>query len=100
MRRVWTKGVINISKSKDRQHNDQMKKGKRTDNTMTKWKRAKGQTTQWPNEKGQKDRQHNDQMKKYTRTNNDLQYTTKKAKDRTTRAQLNPRMESGAPDTG
>ena len=49
---------------KDRQHNGQKKKDKRTDNTMAKRKRTKGQTTQWPKEKGQKDRQHNSQKKK------------------------------------
>jgi hypothetical protein len=31
---------------KDRQHNGQKKKDKRTDNTMAKRKRTKGQTTQ------------------------------------------------------
>jgi hypothetical protein len=49
---------------KDRQHNGQKKKDKRTDNIMVKRKRTKGQTTQWSKEKGQKDRQHNGQKKK------------------------------------
>jgi hypothetical protein len=34
-----------------------------------------------------KDRQHNGQKKKYKKTNNDLQNTTQKTKDRTTRTQ-------------
>ena len=45
----------------------------------TKWvfksRKLKDKTTQWPNEKGQ-------------RTNNDLQNTTQKPKDRTTRTPL------------
>ena len=60
---------------KDRQHNGQKKKDKRTDNTMVKRKRTKGQTTQWSKEKGQ-------------RSNNDHQNTTQKTKDRSTRTPL------------
>jgi hypothetical protein len=42
---------------KDKQHNGQKKKDKRTNNTMVKRKRTKGQTTQWSKEKEQKDKQ-------------------------------------------
>ena len=38
--------------------------------------------------KSKKDRQHNDQKKKYKGTNNDLQSTTQKTRDRTTRTPL------------
>jgi hypothetical protein len=49
LRRVrrYQREVIRIRKSKkNRQHNDQKKKYKRTDNTMTKRKSTKEQTTQ------------------------------------------------------
>jgi hypothetical protein len=39
---IWSLCCLSLKGQKDRQHNDQMKKGKRKDNTMTKWKRAKG----------------------------------------------------------
>ena len=59
------KVIIRIRKStKNRQHNGQKKKNRRTDNTMDKRKRTEGQTTQWPKEKEQNDRQHNGQKKK------------------------------------
>ena len=41
-RTQWPKEI----KQKDKQHNGQTKKDKRTDNTMTKRKKTKGQTTQ------------------------------------------------------
>ena len=68
-----TKGVIRIRLSKDRQHNGQKKKYKRTDNTMAK-------------------------KKKYQRTNNDLQNITQKTKHRVTRTQLKTGGEQTIPD--
>jgi hypothetical protein len=42
---------------KNKQHNGQQKKYKRTDNTMANRKSTKEQTAQWPTEKVQKDKQ-------------------------------------------
>jgi hypothetical protein len=56
----WPKEKV----EKNRQHNDQKKKMKRTDNTMAKRKSRKEQTTQWPKEKDEKNRQHYGQKKK------------------------------------
>ena len=75
--------------NKDRQHNGQYKKNRRTDNAMANTKRTERQTTQWPIQKEQKDRQHKGQCKKNRRTDNtmantkitDGQNTTQKTKD-------------------
>jgi hypothetical protein len=44
---------------KDKQHNGQKKRNRRTSNTMAKRKGTEGQATQWLKEKGQEDKQHN-----------------------------------------
>ena len=48
--------------------------------------------------KSKKNRQHNGQKDKARRTNKDLQNITHKTKDRVTRTQLNPGVNSGAPE--
>ena len=48
---------------KDKQHNGQKKRDRRTSNTMTKKKGTEEQATQWSKEQGQKDKQHNGQRK-------------------------------------
>ena len=67
----WPKHKV----QKDRQHNGQDTKYKRTDNTMAKTQSTKGQTTQLPKHKVQKDRQHNGQNIKYKRTDNTMAKT-------------------------
>ena len=66
---------------------------RRTDNTM-----AKRQTIQWP-----KDRQYNGQktdntMAKRKRTNTNLQNTTQKTEDRSTRTPLKQVVNPGVPE--
>jgi hypothetical protein len=63
---------------KDKQHNGQKKRDRRTSNTMAKQKGKEGQATQWPKETGQKDKQHNDQKKRDRRTSNTM--ATRKVK--------------------
>ena len=46
---------------KEKQHNGQTKRDRRTSNTMT--KKGTGQATQWPIEQGQKYKQQNGQRK-------------------------------------
>ena len=50
----WPKHKV----QKDKQHNGQETKYKKTDNTMAKTQSTKGQTTQWPKHKVQKDKQY------------------------------------------
>jgi hypothetical protein len=100
----------NEKRQKDRQHNDQKKKDKRTLFVLLSfffwplwclffcpfsfghcvvcpffffWPKTKGQTTQWPKEKRQKDKQHNGQKKKDKRTDNTMA-KRKKIKGQTT----------------
>ena len=57
---------------KDKQHNGQKKRDRRTSNTKAKRKGTERKATQWPKEKGQNDKQHNDQKERDRRTSNTM----------------------------
>ena len=62
------------------------------------YKKKNLKTPRGEHQKPKNDRQHNDQMKKDKRTNNELQNTTHKTKDRTTRTLLKTGVNSDAPE--